>query len=205
MRLILALVLGAFCSCGATLQEERWDEATVPVRHQQSVSRVVDRIMSHSARYKAVDQFTGVPWYLVAALHNLESSGSFRHHLHEGSPLRGRTRWVPKGRPKNGSPPFTWEESAKDALVYDNMGSVKWYRLHDTLYAAERYNGTGYLRYHQSTPTPYLWAKTSIEKSGRYVSDGKWSSTARSQQVGCAAIWKEMERRGIINFNRLKR
>ena len=205
MRIIFALVLSGFCSSGITLQEERWDSATIPARNQRMVSKVVDRIMSNAERYKAVDQHTNVPWYVISALHSMESSGSFRHHLHEGSPLRGRTRWVPKGRPKSGSPPFTWEESAKDALLYDKMGSVKWSRLHDTLYAAERYNGTGYLLYHKSTPTPYLWSKTSIEKPGKYISDGKWSSTARSKQVGCAAIWKEMENRGILNFNRLKR
>ena len=203
MHLFIAALLTIPLAAG-TLQENRWRDATVPKHLQPMVGRVVDRIMANSTRYQAVDSTTHVPWYVIGGLHNMESSGSFRHHLHEGSPLSGRTRWVPKGRPKTGNPPFTWEESAKDALLYDKMGAVNWASLDATLYACERYNGTGYLRYHKSTPTPYLWAKTSIERPGKYVSDGKWSSTARSQQIGIAAIWKVMESRGVLNFKLLR-
>lgn len=186
------------------LRVQRWLKADVPARHVHAVDRVVARIMRYEAQYRAVDKQTNVPWYVIAALHNMESSGSFRHHLHEGSPLSGRTRWVPKGRPKWGSPPYSWEESAKDALLYDRMGEVRWAYLFDTLWAVQRYNGTGYWRYHRSTPSPYLYAKTSIERPGKYVSDGKWSSTAISAQIGVAAIWKRMEARGILDFGRLK-
>ena len=187
-----------------TLQETRWKSATVRAAESVEVSKVVNRIMEHADRYKAVDALVGVPWYVIAALHNMESGGSFDCHLHEGSPLTGRTRFEPKGRPIKGNPPFTWEESAVDALHFDSMEKVDWSRLDATLYACERYNGIGYLRYHPDVPTPYLWAKTSIEMPGKYVADGKWSSTARSEQVGIAAIFKVMEYRGILDFSKLK-
>jgi lysozyme family protein len=183
---------------------ERWNAATVRPDKLAAVAAIVDRIMADKARYVAVDNQTGVPWYVIAGLHNMESSGSFRHHLHEGSPLTGRTKFVPKGRPLKGTPPFTWEESAIDALFFDKMDKVDWPFLSNTFQACERYNGLGYQLHHPETPTPYLWAGTSIEKPGKYVADGKWSGTARSKQIGIAAIWKVMEARGILNFSLLK-
>lgn len=211
MRLLPALVLAltfagplSAYERGEDLRVKRFVRAEVPARHRPQVDKVVRRILLHRARYVAVDHQTGVPWYVIAVLHNMESSGSFRHHLHEGSPLSGRTRWVPRGRPKSGSPPFTWEVSARDALGYDGMGAKRWAYLFDTIWAIECYNGTGYWRYHRSVPTPYLYAKTSIERSGKYVADGRWSSTARSKQVGCAAVFKRLEAAGVLDFSRLK-
>lgn len=176
----------------SALQLQRWDAAMVSPRRAHEVTRICQRIETARSRYQAVQRETSVPWHVIAGLHNMEASGSFKCHLHEGSPLTARTRYIPKGRPKTGTPPFTWEESATDALRYDHMDSVAWSDLAAALYACERYNGTGYLRHHPETPTPYLWAGTSIERSGKYVADGVWSSTARSSQIGIAAIWKEL-------------
>jgi lysozyme family protein len=203
MRLLACLIL-LLASLGAeTLQEARWSQAKVSAKDVRAIDRSIDRIISNRSRYTKVDKDTDVPWYVIAGLHNMESSGSFRHHLHEGSPLTARTKWVPKGRPKTGSPPFTWEYSSKDALLYDKMNAVYWASLDKTLYACERYNGTGYLRYHTDVPTPYLWSGTSIYSRGKYVADGKWSSTAKSGQIGISAIWKRMEERGLLNFKPL--
>ena len=135
----------------------------------------------------------------------MEASGNFGCHLHEGSSLKFRTRYVPVGRPKTGNPPFTWEYSAEDALAYDKMGSKNWSSLSATLEACEFYNGSGYARYHPETPSQYLWAFSSIARPGRYVADGKWSSTGVSQQPGIAVIWKTMETHGILNFKLLRR
>ena len=212
MRLFVALTalivyaVIAFLSTGngQTLQESRWKAATVPAHRFPAVDAIANRILLNRARYERVDAATGVPWYVIAGLHNMEASGSFQKHLHEGSSLAGRTRWIPKGRPLTGKPPFTWEFSAEDALKYDKMGAVKWSSLDATLYACERYNGTGYLKFHPTVPTPYLWSYTSVYTRGKYVADGKWSSTAVSQQAGIAAIWKRLEARGVVDFRRLK-
>ena len=189
---------------GEDLRVQRFLDAEVKKQYIPQVDKIIRRILLNQKVNRCVDKKTSTPWYVIAALHNMESSGSFRHHLHEGSPLTRRTRWVPRGRPKTGTPPFTWEESAVDALRYDRMGDKRWAYLFDTLWAVQGYNGTGYWRYHRSTPTPYLYAKTSIEKPGKYVSDGKWSSTAISKQIGVAAIWKRMEDKKILNFKYLK-
>ena len=160
------------------LRVQRWTKAEVKSYKVNQVDRIVDRIITNKKRYVFVDNKTDVPWYIIAVLHNMESSGSFKHHLHEGSPLTGRTRWVPKGRPTWGKPPYAWEDSAKDALAYDNMGNVRWAYLFDT-----------------------IWA---IQRRGKYIADGKWSSTAISKQIGAAAIIKRMEHKGLIKFCRLK-
>ena len=208
-RIILYLILLASIGNSQVynagdLRVKRWHKAKVKPHKVYSVDRIVDRIINNKERYVSVDNKTNVPWYIIAVLHNMESSGSFRHHLHEGSPLSGRTRWVPRGRPKWGKPPYRWEDSAKDALQYDKMGSVRWAYLFDTIWAIQKYNGTGYWKYHRSTPTPYLYAGTTIERRGKYISDGKWSSTAISKQLGAGAILKRMEDRKILNFSLLK-
>jgi lysozyme family protein len=205
MRTILVILTLALPLGAKTLQEDRWDRAALLPSKKYEAARIVTRIKMNRHRYEAVDAKTRVPWYVIAALHNMESGGSFARHLHEGSSLRARTRYVPKGRPKTGTPPFAWEYSAIDALTYDRMGGVRWHGLDDTLYACERYNGTGYLKYHPSTPSPYLWAGTTVERPGKYIADGKWSSTARSSQIGCAAVWKIMEKWGLVDFRKLKR
>lgn len=198
---LTALAASACEPCAAqTLQLDRWKAAKVEPRRAKEVEVIGRRIMANWGRYQKVSSTSRVPAHVIAGLHNMEASGSFAKHLHEGSPLTARTRWVPKGRPKTGSPPFTWEVSAADALAYDRMAAVNWKSLDASLHACERYNGTGYLRFHPSVPTPYLWAGTTIERPGKYVADGKWSSTARSAQIGVATIWKYLQSKNHITL-----
>ena len=66
-----------------------------------------------------------MPWYVVGLIHTMESSGNFAAHLHNGDPLSARTTHVPAGRPKAGAPPFTWEESATDALTMQGFAKLE--------------------------------------------------------------------------------
>lgn len=204
MRILISIALLVTASA-APLQEVRWDQASVLPSKDREIDSIIERILKNKDRYVTVDQKTTVPWVVIAGLHNMESGGSFLCHLYEGSPLTGRTRYEPKGRPTWGFPPFKWEDSAADALFYDKMNRVDWDNLNDLLYGIEAYNGTGVLKYHPDVPTPYLWSGTSIYTRGKYVSDGIWSSTAVSSQVGVAAIFKRMEQRGIVQFSTLAR
>lgn len=179
------------------LNAQRFGTAVPATAKVAQINTIADRIQRNWSRYETVSRQTSVPAHVIAGLHNMESGGSFRHHLHEGSSLSARTRYVPIGRPKTGNPPFTWEYSAQDALNYDRMGQKNWKDIGAALSACEGYNGWGYYKYHKETPTPYLWAASSVERPGKYVADGKWSSTARSQQIGIAVIWKELARRGL--------
>lgn len=203
LLLLLLLLLPLAAQDYDALQVARWEAAYVLPHRRKAVELTVDRIERNKYRYVAVSKATGVPWYALAGLHNMESSGSFHHHLHEGSSLKWRTRYIPKGRPKTGNPPFTWEYSAIDAMAYDAMGGKSWAKLGPALTALEGYNGFGMRRYHPEVPTPYLWSfcgPVAIFLPGKYVADGVYSSTARSGQIGIAALWKEMARRKLIEI-----
>ena len=194
-HLLIAFLFIATCRAQPAghdvLNASRYQEAAIPKHRLHEAQSIAKRIEQNRARYEAVSKSTGVPWHIIASLHNMEASGDFTKHLHEGSSIKWRTRDVPKGRPlPPAQPPFTWEYSAKDALLYDKMHLKRWSDLGASLSACEGYNGWGYAKFHPATPSPYLWAGTSVERPGKYVSDGKWSSTARSGQIGVAALWK---------------
>ena len=59
-------------------------------------------------------QFRRDPWFFLGVIHAMESRFNFERHLHNGDPLSARTVRVPKGFPKAGNPPFTWEVSAEE-------------------------------------------------------------------------------------------
>jgi len=54
--------------------------------------------------------------------HYRESGNDFSRHLHNGESLKNFTRKVPAHRPYVlHGPPFKFEESAVDALIFQNM------------------------------------------------------------------------------------
>jgi lysozyme family protein len=153
------------------------------------VKQTAARILANRARYEALAQtFTRLPWWVVGILHSLECNGRFDQHLHNGDPLSARTVQVPVGRPKKGNAPFTWEQSARDALMYDGLDLVTDWSPGSALTFFELYNGLGYRG--RGVPSPYLWSFTDQYKAGKYTSDGKYDPKAISQQAGCAALMK---------------
>lgn len=164
------------------------------------VEALVDKLNGNRARYQQAGQALGVPWGFIAVVHNMESSQSFKGHLHNGDPLTARTVQVPAGRPKSGNPPFTWEESAADALQLKKLGASTDWSLAGTLYQLELYNGFGYRLHHPHVLTPYLWSYSSHYSSGKYVQDGTWSDSAVSKQCGAAVLLRRMAERGLIEF-----
>lgn len=139
-----------------------------------------------------------IPWYFIACVHYLECSFSFKKHLHNGDPLTGYTVQVPAGRPKVGhAPPFTFEESAVDALKLMGFDKVTSWKLPFILRKLEAYNGFGYFKYHNMN-SPYLWSYSNHYTKGKYVKDGKFDKNAVSAQTGSAVILKRMEERGLI-------
>lgn len=163
-----------------------------------TVETHVNQIVAQKSRYKAVEDETTVPWFFVALVHTMESSRNFTRHLHNGDPLTARTRQVPAGRPRTGSPPFTWEESALDALKMKYLHMHTDWSLPKILYNLENYNGWGYRLYHSHVLSPYLWSYSHHYTSGKYVADGRWSETAVSAQCGAAVILRRLEQRGEI-------
>src|SRR5262245_13313650 len=72
-----------------------------PERRSQ-VASIQARITDPSAvrKYAEVETKTGVPWFVVGIIHNLESSLRFDRHLHNGDPLTASTVQVPRIRPQ---------------------------------------------------------------------------------------------------------
>jgi lysozyme family protein len=144
---------------------------------------------------------SGVPWYFIACVHYLECSFSFKKHLHNGDPLTGYTVHVPAHRPKVGhAPPFTFEESAVDAIKLMKYDHVTNWSLPFILLKLEGYNGFGYNR--KGIRTPYLWSYSNHYTKGKYVKDGVYDANAVSSQLGAAVILKRMEQRALINIPR---
>ncbi len=148
--------------------------------------RYAAQLLAHKARYQAIEARTGVPWHLIAILHLRESNANFDTYLGNGQSLHRRTTIVPRGR----GPFASFEDGAVDALKIDGLTSVKDWRLEKELYYCEIFNGAGYDA--RGLPSPYVWGGTSVQRPGKYVSDGRFSSTTWDTQPGCAPILATM-------------
>lgn len=177
-------------------------KATTPSSRAKEVGRIVDTIVFHRDRYdEVVETLTTVPWWAVAVIHNMECGLDFTKHLHNGDSLKRRTVNEPKGRPTTGNGPFSFLESAIDALRYDKAHIVTDWSIGPALDWFERYNGVGYRNHKPApVPSPYLWSFTDQYVKGKYVSDGKYDPNAVSQQAGVACVLKELQKRGLVKF-----
>jgi len=165
-----------------------WQTMEVRPSWASGIDRGARAILANKARYVSVQEKTGVPWPMIGVIHSLEGGLSFATHLHNGDTLKRRTYHVPAGRPKKGSPPFGWEESACDALLMKGLDKIDDWSPERICYELERYNGFGYRQHHPSTLSPYLWSASNHYSRGKYVSDGKWSSSAVSGQIGAIPL-----------------
>lgn len=176
-------------------------ECEVRPDHVGEIDRLyVERILDHREIYRAVGAELGLPWWFVGIIHGLESSFDFGRHLHNGDPLTGRTVRVPKGRPEAGEPPFTWHESAVDALRGQGLAGRGDWSLGTALDRLERYNGLGYRK--RGRPSPYLWSYSGHYEKGKYVADGRFDPEAVSGQCGGATLIRRLEERGLIDTAR---
>jgi lysozyme family protein len=145
-------------------------------------------IVRNRRRYERIEARLGVPWAFIGVLHWRESSGSFTKHLHNGDSLTARTRRIPRGYPRKGNPPFTWEYSAEDALRIKGLQNVTDWSIERICYEAERFNGFGYLN--KKRMSPYLWNGTTLYERGKYVRDEVYDGNYVDQQVGCIPVYQ---------------
>src|SRR5450759_32102 len=122
--------------------ESLWETAAIRPEKAQDVKAVGQKLRSLKSTYDEVSAATTVPWFVVGLIHSLEATFNMEAHLHNGDPLSARTVQVPSGRPKNGSPPFSWTASAIDALTMhgmQNIGKDGW-SIERISFELERYN-----------------------------------------------------------------
>ncbi|MGH9767965.1 MAG: hypothetical protein ACREAB_11070 [Blastocatellia bacterium] len=193
----------ASVSLTPSLKEEYqrlFDTCHLRPERAQTVEALVNKVTQNRDRYSAISDSLRIPWYFIGVTHCMESSFRFDRHLHNGDPLTARTVQVPSGRPKTGEPPFTWEQSATDALQIKKLDQVTDWSLSGTLYRLEAYNGFGYRSHHPEVRSPYLWSFSTHYTMGKYVADGTFSPTAVSKQCGAAVLLRRMAETGIIQF-----
>jgi len=166
----------------------KWTGMVISPARLAAITKEADKVIAGRDVYTRLQNVTNIPWYFIGILHLRESSCNFNRHLHNGDPLSGRTYHVPAGRPVKGNPPFTFEESAIDALTMMGYTSIKDWSIEQIAFSSEKFNGFGY-RMH-GVPSAYLWAGTNQYISGKYVSDGVFDASVVDVQQGCMAILK---------------
>lgn len=164
-----------------------WDGMTIT--KPKTVEAQARSIIADRAKYEEVSALTNVPWFVIGILDLREGGGKCRTHLHNGDSLQRRTRNVPAGRPRTGEGPFSFVESACDALRMKGYHEITDWSVEQAAYCFERYNGFGYRDYRRML-SPYLWGATNHQEPGKYIRDGVFSKSVMDPQVGCMALLK---------------
>lgn len=167
-----------------TMNAKKWQVA----RLTRNIDAVAQRLIVAKPRYQAVAKRTGVPWPIIAVIHERESSQSWSRSLAQGDPWDRVSIHVPAGR----GPFASWEDAAVDALVNCAPHAARWrdWSIGGALTLLEQYNGLGYAR--RGVPSPYVWAGTDQYRAGKYVRDGVYDPQAVDRQPGCAGLLKTM-------------
>jgi lysozyme family protein len=165
-----------------TANAKRWVNGKVTRNFSSIAKRLV--APNAKARYHTVSARTGVPWPVIAVIHERESSQDWSASLAQGDRWNRVSVHVPSGRG-----PFTsWEEAAIDALVNcaPYAARNKDWSIGGTLTKLEEYNGLGYAA--RGKPSPYVWSGTNQYHSGKYVRDGIYDPDVVDSQPGCAGL-----------------
>lgn len=178
-----------------------WNTISINADWQKQATAIGQKVVANQGRYAAAVAGTSVPWWFVAVVHCMECSMRFDQHLHNGDPLSGRTTHVPPGRPLAGSPPFTWEQSAHDAIQSERLDRVTDWSLPNVLFNWHRYNGINNEYKRRGIPTPYLWSGSAHYKKGKYVADGVFDPEFVSRQLGAAVILKTLVDLGAVTVD----
>lgn len=167
---------------------ELYNEMVIRPEWNMRAKRAYLSCRAYRARYEKVGAPFGMPYYVVALLHMMESDFDFTTHLANGDPLTARTTHVPAGIPSTGKPPFTWEESASFILMMKQRPGQEFRTPAQVLEYCERYNGLGY--YVRGRQSPYLWSGSAHYEKGKFGADGRFDADLVSRQVGCAPVLK---------------
>lgn len=176
--------------------------ATCAIREEWAadVEQRLAALLAGRDRYRTVGERLGLPWFVVAVVHEADTGHDFAVHLHNGDPLTERTQHLPDGRPLDGEPPFSWEDSATDALRLYYFDQWLDWSVAGTLFQLEGHAGWGYRLHHPEVPSPYLWNYSQHYTQGRYVTDDTWSDSAVAPSVGVAVLLRRLAECGEIEF-----
>ncbi|MDP9065629.1 MAG: peptidoglycan-binding protein [Pseudomonadota bacterium] len=162
--------------------EQRW--ANAKLTRGTEFKAPAQKAVNNQARYKSIEDRTGVSWVFIAVSHYRESSQNFNKSLAQGDPWNKVSVHVPAGR----GPFASFEDAAVDALVDCAPHAA---RNHDwsiggLLALLERYNGLSYAN--ANRPSPYIWSGTDQYKIGKVVRDHGPIEEIVDKQLGCAGL-----------------
>ncbi len=170
----------------------RWANMRPNPDRQASFDATARRLCATAAkaRYLNISAKTGVPWFIIAVIHEREAGGPphWDKQLGQGDPLTQVSVHDPKGR----GPFSSFEAGAYDALVNCGPYAARWkdWSSGGSLTLLEEYNGLGYAA--MGVPSAYVWSGTNQYVSGKYVADHVYRSNVVDVQEGCAAIIASM-------------
>jgi lysozyme family protein len=170
--------------------QNRWMNMQI-TRGLTEINNTATRLVAPAAkaRYQGVSATTGVPWFIIAVIHEREASQKWSANIAQGDPWNQRSVNVPAGR----GPFNSWEEAAVDALVNCDPKAAKWqdWSAGGALTLLELYNGLGY--YFRDLPSPYNWASTNQYVKGKFTGDHRFDPNFVDPQIGCAALLSRMK------------
>lgn len=178
---------GAIPSAYARDYSERWAAMIVRPDRMNAVDAIVRRIASREARYRAVTDQFGVPWWWLAAIHELEHSGEFTTSMTVMDPID-----VSPGQPIPSADiaDSQWDATARSLLRSRGLEFWRDWSVAGAAYQWERFNGFGY-RSHD-VPTPYLWSFSNEYTAGKFIRAGVFSPAIVSQQAGALVILRRL-------------
>lgn len=176
-----------------------WTSMEISEPWRRRASTIVDKLIVAQQEYVKAVKGTQVPWWFIGVIHSLESDLDFKSHLHNGDSLRARTIRKPPGRPPTPDPPYSWYQSAADAISLKDFHLIQDWSLASTLYNWHRYNGIANEYKRRGIPTPYLWSGSQHYVKGKYVSDGDFDPDAVSKQVGGAVLLRTLIEKGVVS------
>ncbi len=166
-----------------------FEKLSIRPQDQKRLKEFRERTLANRERYQRVANATGIPWMLIAAIHQRESGQRFDRYLGNGDPLDKVTTHVPAGR----GPFPDWESGAIDALgMFTGLRDKLGIKADTTdpgklMTFAEQYNGLGYRN--RGYVSPYVYSGTNIYQGGLITTDrGPYNPNVWDRNFGVAEM-----------------
>lgn len=181
---------------------KRWRDMHISAERLAEFDAAASRLCSADAkaRYAAISAATGVPWHVVAVIHEREAGGPphWDRQLAQGDPLGEVSTHDPKGLGPflnhADDPPGkdAFYRAALVALTDAPPQVAKWkdWSAGGTLTILEEFNGLGYAN--RGVPSAYVWSGSDQYSSGKYVTDHVYDPNTVDVQLGCAPLIARM-------------
>lgn len=165
-------------------------------RFEKDIEKFQKIFQENYETYKKLEEKTGVPAELIAALHYRESGGNFNTYLHNGAKLGTPSDLEPRGVCFN-----DFEEAAVNALTVKTksykIDFKKGVDMAKMVTFAESFNGFGYHQYNNNSP--YVYSGTNLYEKGKYVGDHNYNPDTVDKQPGVYILISSLKKNEMEN------